>query len=178
MDLIISNFSSVPVAGPLLVTAILGGTELDVVPLYRGYALHVWFLPFVLILLVIGHLLVAWRQGLADLSPAWRKFSRRLPVQRWLHLAPGMGLLIALLILSAITPHSGQSGPSDRSAWPHPDWLLWLYFLPFWYFKGGASVAGTLIIPVVLLAFLVLAPRLGAGKLGRHYLLPYPSWAS
>lgn len=105
MDLIISNFSSVPVAGPLLVTAILGGTELDVVPLYRGYALHVWFLPFVLILLVIGHLLVAWRQGLADLSPAWRKFSRRLPVQCWLHLAPGMGLLIALLILSAITPH-------------------------------------------------------------------------
>jgi quinol-cytochrome oxidoreductase complex cytochrome b subunit len=161
MDLIISNFSKVPVAGPLLVTAILGGSELDVVPLYRGYALHVWFLPFVVILVVIGHLLVAWRQGLADLSPAWREFSRRFPVQRWQHLAPGMGLLIALLILSAITPHSGESGPSDLSAWPHPDWLLLLYFLPFWYLKGVASVVVGLIILTVMLTSLLLAPRLG-----------------
>lgn len=49
----------------------------------------------------------------------------------------------------------------DRSAWPHPDWLLMFYFLPFWFFKGETRILGALIIPLALLLLLTLAPRLG-----------------
>ncbi len=82
------------------------------------------------------------------------------PRSRWFNLLPGLTLLIVLVILSAITPHGDQADPMARSIWPHPDWLLTFYFLPFWFFKGDTRMVGTLVIPAALLIFLVLAPRL------------------
>lgn len=46
MDLVISNPSNVPVLGAFFMAILFGGSEIDVVPLYRGYAFHVWFLHF------------------------------------------------------------------------------------------------------------------------------------
>lgn len=161
MDLVISNLAEIPGLGPLLVASVLGGSELDVVPLYRGYALHIWFLPIVLVLLVTLHLFIVWKQGLSHLPPAWRHLRERLPLRRGWDLLPGLALLAIILALSAATPYEGQVGPTDRSAWPHPDWLLMFYFLPFWFFKGDSRVVGTLIIPASLLVFLALGPRLG-----------------
>ncbi len=161
LDLVISNLSNVPGIGPLLVAVVLGGSELDVVPLYRGYALHVWVLPLLLILLVALHFLIVWKQGLSEMPSVWRRLRERLPLKRWRDLLPGLVLLAIILALSAVTPHEGQAGPTDRSAWPHPDWLLIFYLLPFWFFTGDARVLGTLIIPASVLVFLVLAPRLG-----------------
>jgi quinol-cytochrome oxidoreductase complex cytochrome b subunit len=161
MDLVISNLSGIPGLGPLLVAALLGGSELDVVPLFRGYALHVWFLPAVLVPLVTLHLLIAWKQGLSELPAAWQHLKGRLPIRRGWDLLPGLGLLVIVIALSTVTPYEGQAGLNDRSAWPHPDWLLMFYFVPFWFFKGKSRVTGTLVIPIGLLVFLVLAPRLG-----------------
>jgi ubiquinol-cytochrome c reductase cytochrome b subunit len=161
MDLVISNFSDLPGLGSLLVVALLGGSELDVVPLYRGYALHVWFLPVVFILLVILHLLIVWKQGVFELPTVWLNLPKRHPLRRWTDLLPGLALLLVLVALSAATPHEGQTGPTDRSAWPHPDWLLMFYFLPFWFSKQDTRLVGAIIIPVGLLIFLALGPWLG-----------------
>lgn len=161
MDLVVSNLSGIPGLGPLLVAALLGGSELDVVPLYRGYALHIWFLPPVLILLITLHLFIVWKQGLSELPMIWQQLQKRLPVRRWWDLLPGLVLLIIVVTLSSITPYEGQAGPNDRSLWPHPDWLLMFYFIPFWFFKGESRALGTLVIPIGLLVFLALAPRLG-----------------
>lgn len=161
MDLVISNLSSVPGIGSLLVALLLGGSQSDVVPLYRGYALHIWFLPLVLMLLVMLHLLIAWQQGLAELPKAWIRLRRRLPFKQWSELLPGLVLLVILFALATATPHEGQAGPADRSLWPHPDWLLTFYLLPFWFFKGKMRLLGTVIVPLGLLIFLIFAPRLG-----------------
>ncbi len=167
MGLVISNLSDVPGLGSLLVVVLLGGSELDVVPLQRGYALHVWFSPMVLILLVTLHLLITWKQGLSELPVTWLRWQKKLPLHRWTDLLPGLVLLAIVIALSSVTPHEGQAGPVDRSAWPHPDWLLMFYFLPFWFFKGDARVLGTLVVPLSLLLFLVLAPRLGRVRMQR-----------
>lgn len=160
MDLVISNLSDVPGLGALLVNLLLGGSQLEVVPLYRGYALHVWFLPMLLFILVALHFFITWKQGLLEIPVAWRRWREKLPTP-WLNLLPGLTLLVVLLGLSAITPHGDQNDPVARSAWPHPDWLLLVYFLPFWFFKGESRIGGTLVIPLGLLVFLALAPRLG-----------------
>ncbi len=161
MDLIISNFSSIPLIGDFLVALILGGSELDVVPLYRGYALHVWFLPLILVSILVIHIMIIWRQGLMERSGTWKRIQEWFPARSKLDLVPGMVLLIFLLIISVYTPHTEQVGPVDRSAWPHPDWLLIFYFLPFWFFKGDLRIIGALVVPIALLVFLVAAPRLG-----------------
>jgi quinol-cytochrome oxidoreductase complex cytochrome b subunit len=45
------------------------------------------------------------------------------------------------------------------------------YFLPFWFFNGPSRVIGALIIPGLLLAVLILTPKLTKKKLSR-YILP------
>ena len=160
MDLVISNLSGIPVAGPFLVTLILGGSAPGLVPLNRGYALHIWFLPIVLLLTLSVHLFVIWRQGLAHGSGAWNALASRIPVNRWTHVLPGLALLIVLLLLSWVTPHNAAVEPETRSPWPHPDWLLMFYFLPFWFFKGQGRVIGTLLIPLAIAVGLALTPHL------------------
>lgn len=170
MDLVLVNLSDVRVVGSLLTGLILGGGGADAVPLYRGYALHVWFLPMTLFLLLASHFLIVWKQGLAETSELWLRVRARLPLRRWLDLAPGIGILFVVVVLASITPHEGQAGPSDRSVWPHPDWLLLFYFLPFWFFSGKARIVGALIIPFSLLLLLALAPRLGRAGVRRAFM--------
>jgi quinol-cytochrome oxidoreductase complex cytochrome b subunit len=171
MDLIISNLIGVPVIGPALITVILGGSELDVVPLQRGYALHVWFLPLVLFFLLAGHILVAWRQGLTARPDYWHRIREKLPIKRSWDFLPGLALLILIVSLSAITPHNINAGATDRSALPHPDWLLMFYFLPFWFFEGSGRIIGTLVIPTAILIFLSTAPRFSKPSASRFLRL-------
>jgi menaquinol-cytochrome c reductase cytochrome b subunit len=63
-DLIVSNFSDIPLLGQAVVVAMLGGSDLETVPLYGGFAYHVWIIPLFLGSTLTLHLLVAWRQGL------------------------------------------------------------------------------------------------------------------
>lgn len=170
MDLVISNLSDVPIIGNFLVNLILGGSIPDVVPLNRGYALHIWFLPIMLSLAVGMHLLIVWRQGLAHQLVIWNIVASRLPLNRWTHLLPGLLLLALLLLLSWLTSHDSVANPDTSSPWPHPDWLLMFYFLPFWFFKGQSRIIGALLIPLALVIFLALSPRL-LQHLDRPYLL-------
>lgn len=160
MDLVISNLSDVPGLGAFFIALLLGGSQLEVVPLYRGYAMHVWFLPMLLFVLVALHFFIIWKQGLLEIPAVWRRWREKLPTP-WLNLLPGVTLLIVLLGLSTITSHGDQNDPLTRSVWPHPDWLLLVYFLPFWFFQGESRILGTLVIPLGLVIFLALAPRLG-----------------
>jgi quinol-cytochrome oxidoreductase complex cytochrome b subunit len=171
MDLVISNLSDVPGLGDIFVVILFGGSEPDVVPLYRGYAFHVWFLPMLLFSLVALHLLVVWKQGLSEIPDAWRRLLEIYPGSRRINLLPGLLVLVVLVALSAVTPHGDQNDPMARSGWPHPDWLLMFYFLPFWFFKGDSRILGTLIIPAALLFFLALAPRLSRAGSRRGLVL-------
>ena len=170
LDLLVTSFSEIPIIGRSLVQAMLGGAELDRVPLYRDYAFHVWLLPIVLFTTIALHLLVAWRQGLADQPHWWQRLKARLPDFRWLDLLPGVALLALVLLLASVTPHEGQAGPVDRSPWPHPDWILGLYILPFWYFSQSIRVLGAVFIPGTLLLFLILIPRI-AGTRAKPWIL-------
>jgi quinol-cytochrome oxidoreductase complex cytochrome b subunit len=160
MDLLITNFQEVPFLGPALIQAMLGGAELDQIPLYRGFAFHVWVLPILLASTLVIHLLVAWRQGLADQPSRWQDLRARLPSTRFIELLPGIGLLVLVILLALGTPHEGSAGPVDRSLIPHPDWILGLYILPFWYFSQSARALGAAILPAVLLTFLIVLPRI------------------
>ncbi|MFQ5942422.1 MAG: cytochrome b N-terminal domain-containing protein [Anaerolineales bacterium] len=177
LDLVVTYFSELPVIGRSIVHAMLGGTELDRVPLYRGYAFHVWVLPLLLVTGISLHLLVAWRQGLAEQPHWWQRWKARLPDFRWLDLLPGAALLALVLLVAALTPHEGQAGPTDRSLLPHPDWILGFYVLPFWYFDKSARVLGAVIIPVSLLTLLIFIPRIAREKARRWILTALAAFA-
>jgi quinol-cytochrome oxidoreductase complex cytochrome b subunit len=177
MDLLITNFQEVPIIGPALIQAMLGGAELDQVPLYRGFAFHVWVLTILLVSILVIHLLVAWRQGLADQPSWWQDWRARLPSTRFIDLLPGIGLLVLVLLLALGTPHEGTAGPVDRSFIPHPDWILGLYLLPFWYFSQSARWLGTVILPAVLSTFLIVLPRI-ANSRAKPWILSTLAWVA
>lgn len=158
MDLVVSNLGDIPVVGQLLVDLFLGGSVPGVIPLYRGYALHIWALPALLILLVGLHLLIAWRQGLSTGSSAWDRLRGRF--DRKLDPLPALLLLALVLGLSFVTPHFGDAPAEFTSPWPHPDWLLMAYFMPFWFFRGEWRLVGALLVPLAVLAGLIAIPRL------------------
>lgn len=166
MELIVSSFSDLPVLGPILVGSMLGGTELGEVPLYRGFAIHVWVLPGLLASLVGLHLLIAWRQGLAERPRWWARLRSRLPAVPGFAWLPVLALLAGIILLSAVTPHEGQAGPSQRSGWPHPDWLLSFYLIPFWLSERSTRLLAAVVLPAALLTGLIVAPRLAG--LGRY----------
>jgi len=168
MDLIVRVFSDVPLLGRALVVAMLGTSDLETVPLYRGYVFHVWVIPLFLALTLAFHLLVAWRQGLSESPHWWRKWRARHPGVRWPHLLIGLGLLALVLALSFLTPHEGQGGPSEPSLWPHPDWILMFYLLPFWVFDESSRVVGAVVLPGLLLLVLVIAPKL-SGRISNRW---------
>ncbi len=53
MDLIVTSLSGLPIVGSPLIALLLGGTGQGIIPLNRGYAVHVWFLPAVLVLIIL-----------------------------------------------------------------------------------------------------------------------------
>ncbi len=88
---------------------------------------------------------------------------------RWL---PALTLLVFVVAISVLAPTNGQGiGPETVSPWPHPDWLLLLYFLPFWFFRGEWRVVGTLAIPLAVFLLLFIAPRLDSRRARRSVSL-------
>ena len=172
MSLVISNLSGVPILGPFPINVILGGSQLDIVLLHRGYALHVWILPFLMFTMLAGHLLVAWRQGLAEVPNIWQSWKAKFPIKRRLDLLPGMALLILIILFSALKQHEGLGGPTDRSALPHPDALLMFYFLPFWFFDGSTRIIGALVIPALILILPLFIPKICLPHTGSCSLIP------
>ncbi|MDK1119430.1 MAG: cytochrome b N-terminal domain-containing protein [Anaerolineae bacterium] len=160
MDLVVSSLSGIPFVGKWLVKLILGASELDVIPIYRGYIFHVWFLPAMLLLLLGLHLSITWWQGLAHLPSRWLSFGLSRKNGLPMFFLTGAGLLLIVVLLSAVTPHGDLDDPQALTILPHPDWLLMFYFLPFWFLKGSAQKIGVLIIPVALLVLLFYVPRL------------------
>jgi ubiquinol-cytochrome c reductase cytochrome b subunit len=169
MLLVKENLASFPVAGNLLVAFVLGGAEMGIVPLFRGYAFHIWFLPLLLALLLGAHLFIAWRQGLAHSSHEWGQRVVLAPAtRRRLRFLPGLLiLLLVLLLASLLRVQEPVTGPTDTSAVPHPDWLFMFYFLPFWFFEGPWRAVGAVVIPAGVVALLVALPWLrGSDRCG------------
>lgn len=160
MLLVEENLAAIPVIGDVLVAVVLGGTELGVVPLFRGYAFHIWFLPLVLTILLGVHLLIAWRQGLAHSPHNWeRSVDMSLATRRRLRFLPGLLILATVLMLAGTLPaQEPVTGPADRSPLPHPDWLFVFYFLPFWFFEGPWRPLGSMVIPAAILLLLTVLP--------------------
>lgn len=61
-----ANISGVvPVVGPLMRKLLIGGSEMGALTLSRFFAIHIWFLPAVLVVLLAFHFIMVRRQGIS-----------------------------------------------------------------------------------------------------------------
>ena len=159
-----SIMSSVPGAGPFLVSLLQGGPRTGVVALTRFYVLHTLFLPGILVGLVGLHLYFLARSGLSE--PISRPPANTVPflpviVSRWLGLFTATVLVLGLASRFWFpVPYADPADPTDSAFVPRPEW--WVLFLNklVGLFTGPLTFVGAVVIPGLLGGLLMALPFL------------------
>lgn len=174
-----------PVIGGFLVDLLRGGAQLGAATLSRFYALHVLWLPLLLGTIVLVHLALVVRQGIAPRTdtleagaprrtsdPAYKSYyqrsyaaTKKAGVRFWPDIvakdavvAAGVVTAIVLLALTFGAGLEAPADPTDTSYVPRPEW----YFLPFFQllklFPGSLESTIAIGVPLFLVIALVGLP--------------------
>lgn len=174
-----------PVLGPVIQHLIRGGPDIGAMTITRFYALHMLFLPALLLPLIGLHLLLVWRKGPtppgARVGEAPPPAGRFLEDQLWKS-SVVMFAAIGLVVLLALIKPAGlefKADPADASYNPHPEWH---FLFLFQFLNDFRNVPGlgklewlpVALLPPIILGFLVLAPWIDRGperRLGKRPLM-------
>ncbi len=174
-----------PIVGSTVATTLRGGSELGAATLTRFYAFHVLWLPLVLGGLVLLHLVILIRQGIAPRpaaleagapprtdDPTYGSYyadayaaTKRAGVRFWPDIIGKDAIVslgvVALIVLLAATfgaPLELPADPTDNSYVPTPEW----YFLPLYQLlklvPGSVESLVAVGVPAVLVLVLVALP--------------------
>jgi ubiquinol-cytochrome c reductase cytochrome b subunit len=177
--------SRVPVAGPYIVKAMLGGPIIAGATLSRFFAVHVFLIPALLIGFVCLHVLMVLKLGINEWPMPGRIVKRSTYLQEYHELTKKDGVpfvpsaiwkdmffaAFVLLAVAACALWFGPFGPTGRpdptiiQTVPKPDYFfLWLYAL-LSLLPPSLETPALLIGPVVAILGLLLLPFLsGEGE--------------
>ena len=161
----INMVGTVPLVGDLLARIIRGGDQLGALTLNRFYSLHTLFLPWSIVILIALHLFILRRVGPAG---PWdpvkgQKISEPFyPRQVFMDVIAMSGTFIFLVVLASLAnvPLADPANPSDVSFTPVPEWYFLFYYQILKYFQGPFEIVGTLVLPFLFYALLLLLPFL------------------
>jgi ubiquinol-cytochrome c reductase cytochrome b subunit len=155
-----------PGIGDLIAGVLQGGTTIGALTLTRWYSAHVIFLPALLVLLVVAHVVLMRLQGSS--GPVRAKTGRAFafyPYQAFRDTVVVTAVLLAVVALAwrGMPPLEGPADPTDASYIPRPEWYFLGLFQLLKYFPGKWEVVGAIVIPGVVAAFLALLPWIDRG---------------
>src|SRR5678816_4053146 len=132
---------TVPFVGDFLVKVLRGGETLGAVTLSRFFAVHVLFLPALIITGIAVHMFILRRLGPAgpwDEAKAERVSETFYPRQVYMDAVVMLGVfaVIATLALTVSFPLTDEADPSDTSFVPVPEWYFLFYYELLKYVHG------------------------------------------
>jgi ubiquinol-cytochrome c reductase cytochrome b subunit len=151
---------STPLVGPYLQRILIGGDEVGNLTLTHLYALHVGWLPVLVVPLLVIHLRQIYRHSAA---PGGEPVSARArPYWPYQTVRNMLVLTVVLGATGASALHYGAplDAPADPEAAnsPRPEWyFLWLFELRR-YFTGDWEFVATVLIPAIVLVVLLAVP--------------------
>ncbi len=158
--------------GGAVLLRILGtdGTSIGRVTFARFYAAHVTLLPLVTGLLILFHLILVRRHGVApapgDESKPKKKFfpeqvfKDTVAIFLW---CVGVGLMVALVKV----PLGHVADPTDTSYVPRPEWYFLFLFQILKVFEGPLEFFGAVVLPGLAVGALVMMPFIDRSKMLR-----------
>ncbi|MDQ6675752.1 MAG: cytochrome b N-terminal domain-containing protein [Acidobacteriota bacterium] len=162
--------AGVPLIGPYL-SRLLGSTgDVGVVTFARFYAVHVLLLPPATGLLILGHIYLVRKHGVApvpgdETQPA-KKFYPRQAFLDTIAVFTAFVILFALAVVAHL-PLERLADPSDAAYIPRPEWYYLFLFQMLKFFNGPMEVIGTVILPGLAILLLILVPFIDRGPLIR-----------
>jgi ubiquinol-cytochrome c reductase cytochrome b subunit len=152
-----------PVLGAWIQAFMQGGSEYGSLTLTRFYSAHVGLFPASLVLLLVAHVALFRKHGVTPAARAdLTKVDAFYPKQLLLDLLGGLAVTALLFVLAFREHGAALDAPADpASDYPaRPEWYFLSLFQLLKYFEGPLEVVGTLVIPAIAAAYLVLLPLL------------------
>lgn len=156
----LSIVASIPVLGETLERVAMGGSHLSTLTISRFFVIHVLVLPLLLLTLIVVHIYLARRAGLAGSFSQESTPSAYYPGQFLRNTVFIFLLFIVLGVLSHKVPVilEPMADPTDTTYIARPEW----YFLPLFqllkYFPGRLAIIPGLILPGLLVTGLLMLP--------------------
>ncbi len=159
----INMVGTVPLVGEFLVRVLRGGETLGALTLSRFFAIHVLFLPVLVVAGIALHLFILRRVGPAG---PWSEDRVALgsetfyPRQVYMDAVAMLGvfLIIATLALTVPFPLTDKANPSDTSFVPVPEWYFLFYYELLKYVHGPLEPVVTWILPALFVLVLLCWP--------------------
>lgn len=150
-----------PFAGDWIASALQGGASVGALTLTRWYALHIIFLPAVLIALVILHVVMMRRHGIS--GPIRARIGSEF---RFFPSQAARDVMVVACVLAALTTFAwhgapeldAPADPADATYIPRPEWYFLGLFQLLKHFPGRWEVIGALILPGVAVVVLMALP--------------------
>ena len=162
--------ATVPILGPYVSRLLASTGDMGVVTFARFYGLHVLLLPPATLLLIVLHVYLVRRHGVApapgdDLAPKKSFFPEQVFKD-----TVAVFIAFAILFVMAIVvkvPLERMADPTDISYTPRPEWYFLFLFETLDLLKKLPDVVGTVILPTIGILALILAPFIDRSKLVR-----------
>lgn len=161
----INMVGTVPFVGDFLMKVVRGGETLGALTLSRFFAVHVLFLPALIILGIMLHLFILRRVGPAgpwDERKAASGSETFYPRQVYMDAVVMLGVFSVLALLAIFVPFplTDKADPSDTSFVPVPEWYFLFYYELLKHVHGPLEPLATWVLPVVVVLVMLLWPFL------------------
>jgi ubiquinol-cytochrome c reductase cytochrome b subunit len=151
---------SIPLAGSFLARLFGFSDGIGVLTFSRFYAAHTMLLPAVMVFLVVVHVGLVRRHGVAPGTTPLGSSQKFYPKQAWRDV---IAVFVAFIILFAAAallevPLERLADPTDKSYTPRPEWYFLFLFQLLKVLPGPLEFVGTVILPSLAILLLVSAP--------------------
>jgi ubiquinol-cytochrome c reductase cytochrome b subunit len=162
--------ATVPIMGPYVSRLLASTGDIGVVTFARFYGLHVLLLPPATMLLIVLHVYMVRRHGVAPAPGDEAQPKKSFFPEQVFKDTVAVFIAFAVLFVMAIAirvPLERMADPTDTSYIPRPEWYFLFLFQMLKVFSGPLEVVGTVVLPTLAILALILTPFIDRSKLVR-----------
>jgi ubiquinol-cytochrome c reductase cytochrome b subunit len=144
------------------------GGQVGAVTFARFYTLHVVLLPLATVALIVLHVMLVRRHGVApqvgDETQPPQRFYPKQVFKDTVAIFAAFAILYILAIAVRV-PLEPRANPVDTNYVPRPDWYFLFLFQLLKFFEGPLEVFGTVILPTLAILLLLALPFFDRGRI-------------
>lgn len=162
--------ATVPLMGPYVSRILASTGDIGVVTFARFYSMHVLLLPPLTLLLIVLHVYLVRKHGVApspgdELKPKKPFFPEQVAKD-----TVAVFVAFAILFVMALivrVPLERMADPTDTSYIPRPEWYFLFLFQSLKVFEGPLEVVGTVVLPTLAILALILTPFIDRSRMAK-----------
>lgn len=158
--------SSAPLVGPYVLRLMGAENGVGVVTFARFFTAHVLILPPLTLLLVVLHVYLVRRHGVAPMPGDELKPTKKFYPEQVFKDTAAIFVAFAVLFTLAIVaeaPLGRLADPTDKTYIPRPEWYFLFLFQLLKYFQGPLEVLASVVLPGIAVTLLFAMPFIDRG---------------